>query len=233
MFHPESLWFIIFTAHLTKFVQISGSNQCGFHCTVINHPCSQSCWWMSSNGSRCCVLPQTELGANPLANSGIELGAFDGLSTLYIGIAEAKLTAVPKGQTPRWRPSHIIVTATCCSCPLTLMINQLYHHKQLDWWSCVLLFLPALPTSITELSLDYNKISKVEVEDFKRYKNLQRWRPSAVFSAIYRCTVCLSMQFYWRLLPTITVLKNHLEQSFLNCGPSGTACKYLKSDVNS
>ncbi|XP_076604652.1 asporin [Chaetodon auriga] len=69
-----------------------------------------------------------ELGANPLANSGIQLGAFDGLSTLYIGIAEAKLTAVPK----------------------------------------------ALPSSITELSLDYNKISKVEVEDFIRYKNLQR-----------------------------------------------------------
>ncbi|XP_070707649.1 asporin [Pempheris klunzingeri] len=69
-----------------------------------------------------------ELGANPLTNSGIELGAFVGLSTLYIGIAEAKLTAVPK----------------------------------------------ALPSSITELSLDYNKISKVEVEDFMRYKNLQR-----------------------------------------------------------
>ncbi|XP_022056357.1 asporin [Acanthochromis polyacanthus] len=69
-----------------------------------------------------------ELGANPLANSGIELGAFNGLSTLYIGIAEAKLTAVPKD----------------------------------------------LPPSITELSLDYNKIAKVEVEDFIRYKNLQR-----------------------------------------------------------
>uniref|UniRef100_A0A3Q2PRZ8 Asporin n=1 Tax=Fundulus heteroclitus TaxID=8078 RepID=A0A3Q2PRZ8_FUNHE len=69
-----------------------------------------------------------ELGANPLANSGIEPGAFDGLATLYIGIAEARLTAVPKD----------------------------------------------LPSSITELSLDYNKISKVEVEDFKRYKNLQR-----------------------------------------------------------
>lgn len=69
-----------------------------------------------------------ELGANPLTNSGIELGAFNGLSSLYIGIAEAKLTAVPKD----------------------------------------------LPSSITELSLDYNKISKVEVEDFKRYKNLQR-----------------------------------------------------------
>ncbi|KAF7207400.1 asporin [Nothobranchius furzeri] len=69
-----------------------------------------------------------ELGANPLANSGMELGSFNGLSTLYIGIAEAKLTEVPKD----------------------------------------------LPASITELSLDYNKISKVEVEDLMRYKNLKR-----------------------------------------------------------
>ncbi|XP_041638593.1 asporin [Cheilinus undulatus] len=68
-----------------------------------------------------------ELGANPLANSGIELGAFNGLSTLYVGMAEAKLTAVPKD----------------------------------------------LPSSITQLSLDYNKIAKVEIEDFIRYKNLQ------------------------------------------------------------
>lgn len=69
-----------------------------------------------------------ELGANPLTNSGIEIGAFNGLSSLYIGIAEAKLTSIPKD----------------------------------------------FPSSITELSLDYNKISKVEIEDFIRYKNLQR-----------------------------------------------------------
>ncbi|XP_061582577.1 asporin [Cololabis saira] len=69
-----------------------------------------------------------ELGANPLTNAGMELGAFNGLATLYIGIAEAKLTAVPKD----------------------------------------------FPSSITDLSLNYNKISKVEVEDFIRYKNLQR-----------------------------------------------------------
>ncbi|CAL8336077.1 unnamed protein product [Lota lota] len=69
-----------------------------------------------------------EMSANPLANSGIALGAFDGMSSLYIGMAEAKLTAVPKD----------------------------------------------LPSSITELSLDYNKISKVEVEDFIRYRNLQK-----------------------------------------------------------
>lgn len=36
-------------------------------------------------------------------------------------------------------------------------------------------FPPDLPSSITELSLDYNKITKVEEEDFKRYKNLQRY----------------------------------------------------------
>lgn len=69
-----------------------------------------------------------EMSANPLANSGIKLGAFDGMSSLYVGMAEAKLTAVPKD----------------------------------------------LPSSITELSLEYNKISKVEVEDFIRYRNLQR-----------------------------------------------------------
>lgn len=39
-----------------------------------------------------------ELSANPLANSGIELGAFNDLSTLYVGIAETKLTAIPKGR---------------------------------------------------------------------------------------------------------------------------------------
>ncbi|XP_075881249.1 asporin [Nelusetta ayraudi] len=69
-----------------------------------------------------------ELGANPLPNSGIALGAFNGFSTLYVGIAEAKLTYIPKD----------------------------------------------LPSSITQLNLDYNQISKVEVEDFQRYKNLQR-----------------------------------------------------------
>ncbi|XP_056461158.1 asporin [Gadus chalcogrammus] len=69
-----------------------------------------------------------EMSANPLANSGIALGAFDGMSSLYIGMAEAKLTAVPKD----------------------------------------------LPASITELSLDYNKISKVEIEDFIRYGELQK-----------------------------------------------------------
>ncbi|XP_077582632.1 asporin [Stigmatopora nigra] len=69
-----------------------------------------------------------ELGANPLANGGMELGAFNGLSTLYVGMSESRLTAVPKD----------------------------------------------LPSSITELNLEYNKIFKIEVEDLIRYKNLQR-----------------------------------------------------------
>lgn len=48
---------------------------------------------------------KTELGANPLDNSGIEHGAFNGLTTLYVGMAEAKLTAVPKGRTRR----HVLI----------------------------------------------------------------------------------------------------------------------------
>ncbi|TSM44104.1 Asporin [Bagarius yarrelli] len=69
-----------------------------------------------------------EMSANPIANSGIALGAFNDMATLYLRIAEAKLTAVPKD----------------------------------------------LPSSLTELHLDYNKIAKVEVEDFIRYKHLLR-----------------------------------------------------------
>lgn len=47
----------------------------------------------------------------------------------------------------------------------------LWSHSQTNFGG----FPPDLPSSITELSLDYNKISKVEEEDFKRYKNLQRY----------------------------------------------------------
>ncbi|KAJ8361054.1 hypothetical protein SKAU_G00175790 [Synaphobranchus kaupii] len=69
-----------------------------------------------------------EMSANPLANSGIELGAFEGMSTFYLRIAEAKINAIPKD----------------------------------------------LPSTLTELHLDYNKIGKVELEDLYRYKNLLR-----------------------------------------------------------
>uniref|UniRef100_A0A8C4TA17 Asporin n=1 Tax=Erpetoichthys calabaricus TaxID=27687 RepID=A0A8C4TA17_ERPCA len=68
------------------------------------------------------------MNANPLQNSGIELGAFDGMSVYYLRIAEAELTTIPKD----------------------------------------------LPSSLYELHLDYNKIGKVEIEDFIRYKYLQR-----------------------------------------------------------
>ncbi|XP_030632254.1 asporin [Chanos chanos] len=69
-----------------------------------------------------------EMSANPITNNGIELGAFDSMSTLYLRIAEAKLSAIPKD----------------------------------------------LPSSLTELHLDYNKIAKVEEEDLRRYKKLLR-----------------------------------------------------------
>lgn len=57
----------------------------------------QRCVAGETNDYVCVFYLKTELGANPLDNGGIELGAFNGLSALYVGIAEAKLTAVPKG----------------------------------------------------------------------------------------------------------------------------------------
>lgn len=38
----------------------------------------------------------------------------------------------------------------------------------------VFLFSTGLPSSLLELHLDDNKISAVELEDFIRYKNIQR-----------------------------------------------------------
>ena len=39
-----------------------------------------------------------ELGRNPIRNSGLAPGAFDGLNLNFLRISEAKLTAIPKGQ---------------------------------------------------------------------------------------------------------------------------------------
>lgn len=144
--------------------------------------------------TRCRVFFPLELGANPLPNSGIALGAFNGFSTLYVGIAEAKLTYIPKGKT-----CHFILIIQWLMNGLTFgMIspkgrkNKLTVHDYLygaltkEFWfpsttdyplfytmsQCF--FSLDLPSSITQLNLDYNQISKVEVEDFQRYKNLQR-----------------------------------------------------------
>ncbi|XP_036134368.1 asporin [Molossus molossus] len=74
------------------------------------------------------ALHVLEMSANPLDSSGIEPGAFEGVTVFHIRIAEAKLTSIPK----------------------------------------------ELPSTLLELHLDSNKISTVELEDFKRYKDLQR-----------------------------------------------------------
>lgn len=39
-----------------------------------------------------------EMGRNPIRNSGLEPGAFDGLQLKFLRISEAKLTGVPKGK---------------------------------------------------------------------------------------------------------------------------------------
>uniref|UniRef100_A0A669DEX3 Asporin n=1 Tax=Oreochromis niloticus TaxID=8128 RepID=A0A669DEX3_ORENI len=60
------------------------------------------------------------------------------------------------------------------------VIELRFHENQIDriqkdaFKGLRKLHVLDFPSSITELSLDYNKISKVEIEDFIRYKNLQR-----------------------------------------------------------
>lgn len=70
-----------------------------------------------------------ELGGNPLKNSGIENGAFQGLKSLsYIRISDTNITAIPQG----------------------------------------------LPTSLTEVHLDGNKITKVDAPSLKGLINLSK-----------------------------------------------------------
>ena len=45
-----------------------------------------------------CLNMMAELGRNPIRNSGLEAGAFDGLNLNFLRISEAKLTAIPKGK---------------------------------------------------------------------------------------------------------------------------------------
>lgn len=42
-------------------------------------------------------LALTEMGENPIQNSGFEPGAFKGLKLNYLRISDAKLTGIPKG----------------------------------------------------------------------------------------------------------------------------------------
>ncbi|XP_006004204.1 decorin [Latimeria chalumnae] len=70
-----------------------------------------------------------ELGTNPLKNSGIENGAFQGMRRLsYIRISDTNITAIPQG----------------------------------------------LPSSLSELHLDSNKISRVDADSLKGLKNLAK-----------------------------------------------------------
>ncbi|CAL8254726.1 unnamed protein product [Arctogadus glacialis] len=48
-----------------------------------------------------------ELGGNPIRNSGLEAGAFDGLNLNFLRISEAKLTAIPKDLPDSLRELHL------------------------------------------------------------------------------------------------------------------------------
>ncbi|XP_060913678.1 biglycan-like [Labrus mixtus] len=48
-----------------------------------------------------------ELGRNPIKNSGLEAGAFDGLRLTFLRISETKLTSIPKGLPFNLRELHL------------------------------------------------------------------------------------------------------------------------------
>lgn len=48
-----------------------------------------------------------ELGRNPIKNSGLEAGAFDGLRAKFLRISEAKLTSIPKGLPFNMKELHL------------------------------------------------------------------------------------------------------------------------------
>ncbi|KAG5835857.1 asporin [Anguilla anguilla] len=81
-----------------------------------------------------------EMSANPLANSGIEMGAFDGMSTLYLRIAEAKITAIPKDLPPSLTELHLDYNKIG-----KVELEDLYKYKNL-----------------LRLGLGYNQIKSVE-----------------------------------------------------------------------
>uniref|UniRef100_A0A3Q3WRL8 LRRNT domain-containing protein n=1 Tax=Mola mola TaxID=94237 RepID=A0A3Q3WRL8_MOLML len=96
-----------------------------------------------------------ELGANPLDNNGIELGAFDGFSTLYVGIAEAKLTAVPKGRT----------SLSSYQADLFKKRNVFFFFHSLTYGLSTIKFVEngsfVSTSNLRELHLDNNRLKKV------------------------------------------------------------------------
>lgn len=104
-----------------------------------------------------------EMGGNPLENSGLESGAFDGLKLNYLRISEAKLTGVPK-DLPETLHELYLDNNKIQAIELEDLIrySKLYrlglgHNKirMIENGS-----LPFMPT-LRELHLDNNKLSNV------------------------------------------------------------------------
>ncbi|XP_061076870.1 asporin [Conger conger] len=97
------------------------------------------------------ALHVLEMSANPLANSGIELGAFDGMSTFYLRIAEAKITAIPKDLPPTLTELHLDYNKIG-----KVELEDLYRYKNL-----------------LRLGLGFNQIKFVENGSFASIPNIR------------------------------------------------------------
>ncbi|XP_046897094.1 biglycan a [Hypomesus transpacificus] len=141
----------------------------------------------SGLGSMNCI----EMGRNPLKNSGLEPGAFDGLKLNFLRISEAKLTGIPKGLPDSLHELHLdnnqiqaIELADLRECEhlyrLGLGYNEIRHIEHGSLFYAQNLrelhlnnnHLPSIPAGLPEMKylqvvyLHSNNISHVEANDF-------------------------------------------------------------------
>lgn len=133
----------------------------------------------------------SELGSNPLNSAGIDEGAFADLKRVsYIRIADTNITEIPKGtdQISVWtNPSFIghfgFITSHTQSrqsafeakikCFSSLCHRSKVTHCHFLWFQSSYAFL-GLPSSLSELHLDANKITKVTATSLQGLKNLAK-----------------------------------------------------------
>uniref|UniRef100_A0A668AFR3 Biglycan n=1 Tax=Myripristis murdjan TaxID=586833 RepID=A0A668AFR3_9TELE len=99
-----------------------------------------------------------EMGRNPIKNSGLEPGAFDGLHLSFLRISEAKLTGIPKGKSSlkQYHSCIVVLMCMCVHLPpgtrLGLSYNKIRHIEDGSLYYV---------HSLRELHLDNNLLSRV------------------------------------------------------------------------
>ncbi|CAO2581514.1 DCN [Lemmus lemmus] len=164
-----------------------------------------------------------ELGTNPLKNSGIENGAFQGMKRLsYIRIADTNITAIPQEGLANLSSIHLQynqLKEDAVSASLRGLKSLMY----LDLSFNQIAKIPnGLPASLQTLYLDNNKISGIPEEYFKRFTGLQYLRlshnqltDSGVPGNSFNISSLLELDLSYNKLKSIPNVNENLENYYL------------------